>query len=283
MLRRSYIIGNDAGEQLHLVEAGQGPAVLLIHQTPRSWDEFREVIELLAPAAHLVAMDLPGMGASSPEAAPSIENYAAAAARVIEHIDRGPIVVCGHHTGGVVAIELAATRPDLVASLVLSSTPWVDAAAREKRAKKAAIDTVDPASGDRARDLRCQREPYYPQLGGYLDRFVCDALKAIDPATGHRAVGQYRMERAAPQIDCDVLLVEHGQDPFARDHTVELARALPKAVVRKIANGWIPLEATAPQFAAILRDWLGGDRSAARQASPTFALPPQDQLERTPR
>lgn len=267
-LVRSYIDFRP-DEQLHLVEAGLGPTVLLIHQTPRSWDEFSEVIELLAATARLVAMDLPGMGASTaPKAPASIEGYAAAAAHVVEHVGRGPMIICGHHTGGVVAMELAATRPELVESLVLSSTPWVDAAAREERAKKVSVDTLEPGSENRAAALREQRAPYYPSQGGYLDRFVCDALKVIDPAAGHRAVDRYEMERAAPRVKCDVLLVEHGLDPFARDHTADLAKALPHASVRKIAEGRIPLEATASQFAAIIADWVRA-RQAPRSSAPS--------------
>ncbi len=34
--------------QLHYAEQGRGPVILLLHQTPRSWDEFRELIPLLA-------------------------------------------------------------------------------------------------------------------------------------------------------------------------------------------------------------------------------------------
>jgi pimeloyl-ACP methyl ester carboxylesterase len=255
-MRRTYI-SDGSGGQIHLAETGRGPAALLIHQTPRSWDEFREVMELLSPVAHMVAMDLPGMGATSaPAGSATIECYAAAAARVIEYLGRGPVTVCGHHTGGVVAIELASSRADLVASLVLSSTPWIDAAAREKRSTKVSIDVVEPGCQDRAGRLREQRVPYYPLHGDSLDRFVCDALKVLDPGTGHRAVGMYRMENAAPRIRCPVLLVEHGQDPFARDNVDKLIQAFPRAQVGRIAAGMVPLEATAAEFAAILGDWL---------------------------
>ena len=34
--------------QLHYVEAGNGVPILLLHQTPRSFDEFAEVLPLLA-------------------------------------------------------------------------------------------------------------------------------------------------------------------------------------------------------------------------------------------
>ena len=126
MIRRTYI-SNQVGGQIHIAEAGSGPTVLFLHQTPRSWDEFREVMHILKGNLRLIAMDLPGMGASdSIGTNPCIETYADAAECVAQWSAATPLIICGHHTGGVVAIELAARRPDLVTSLILSSTPWMD-------------------------------------------------------------------------------------------------------------------------------------------------------------
>ena len=47
--------------------------------------------------------------------------------------------VVGHHTGGVIAIELAARAPERVASLTLSSTPYTDAEFR-RAARRATAD-----------------------------------------------------------------------------------------------------------------------------------------------
>jgi pimeloyl-ACP methyl ester carboxylesterase len=45
--------------------------------------------------------------------------------RVARHIDQrygGPVLVCGHSTGGAIALHLAATRPETVRGLVLADT-----------------------------------------------------------------------------------------------------------------------------------------------------------------
>ena len=58
------------------------PAVLLLHQTPRSWAEYREVLPLLGAAFRAIAMDTAGFGDSDPVAAPaSIEAWAGVAVR----------------------------------------------------------------------------------------------------------------------------------------------------------------------------------------------------------
>ena len=49
--------------QLHYAETGTGPTLLLLHQTPRSWDEFRAVAGLI-DGYRIVMPDLPGYGAS---------------------------------------------------------------------------------------------------------------------------------------------------------------------------------------------------------------------------
>ena len=251
-LRRRYLDGPSG--QIHIAEAGHGPTVLLLHQTPRSWDEFEEVMMILADRLHLLAIDLPGMGSSDPHPeGPSIENYASAAAAVIEQTADGPVAVCGHHTGGVVAVELAARRQGLVKTLVLSSTPWIDEEERARRARKAPIDSMElQPDGSHLVALWEQRAPFYGGRTDRLTRFVRDALRAADPAEGHSAVGRYTMEQAALLIRCPVTIVEHAEDPFARVHTRTLAARLGTDQVEVIAGGRVPLEATAAEFAAVL-------------------------------
>ena len=63
--------------QLHIATAGQGDPIILLHQTPRSWDEYRELIPLLAVEHRVIAMDMYGFGQSAKFAAPqTIEKYA---------------------------------------------------------------------------------------------------------------------------------------------------------------------------------------------------------------
>ena len=260
MIRRRYI-NNGSGGQIHLAETGQGEPILFLHQTPRSWDEFREVLEQLSDDFHCIAMDLPGMGQSSSLGRQaSIENYAAAAVIAIEHLDPGRVTVCGHHTGGVVAIELAASRPDLVTRLILSSTPWIDADARQSRANKSPIDSVTVApDGSHLIDLWQQRQPYYPPSGNFMHRFMRDAIRCENPVDGHLAVGRYEMEKSVPKINCPVLIIEHSDDPFASAHTSSICAAFPNANFKTIPDGKVPLEVTADQFSKIVKDWMRGN------------------------
>lgn len=256
MVRCNYI-DNGQGGQIHFAHSGHGERILLLHQTPRSWDEYRETIDLLAHEFELIAMDLPGMGCSDAMGEIArIEDFAKAAACLIDELG-GPVTVCGHHTGGVVAIELAASRPDLVESLVLSSTPWIDGAERAHRKTKRPIDTAERKSdGTHLQSYWSQRAPYYPEDPTYLDRFMKDALTARDASEGHHAVGDYHMETAVSFIKVPTLIIEHSADPFASKHTPQMRLAFPHAVFRQIKDGGIALEVTANAFAKIFSTWM---------------------------
>src|SRR5882757_9276115 len=107
--------------RIHTAIAGAGFPVLLLHQTPRSWDEYRDVLPLLGRDFRAIAMDTPGFGDSdAPEGDPSIEVWATAAFALLDALGEKEFAVVGHHTGAVIALEMAATAPDRVSALVLS-------------------------------------------------------------------------------------------------------------------------------------------------------------------
>lgn len=54
------------GVRLHYVTAGSGPLVLLVHGFGQSWYEWHQLMPALAAKHTVVAVDLPGLGASEP-------------------------------------------------------------------------------------------------------------------------------------------------------------------------------------------------------------------------
>lgn len=233
-VRMAYV---DTGlGQIHCAEAGTGRPVVLLHQTPQSWDEFREVLPLLAARGHrAIAVDMPGFGNSPRLPAPqTIEQYAQGVGEFLDALALGPVALVGHHTGAAVALELAAVRRD-VRALVLSSCPWTDAEFRAARAGVRGVDDVDRTpDGRHLTALWEGRRPYYPAGDvALLDRFLADALRpGLDPAEGHRACAHYRMEDRAGEVRAPVLLMAGGADPFALPALAPLEAALTAATVR---------------------------------------------------
>jgi pimeloyl-ACP methyl ester carboxylesterase len=105
--------------RLVYAHAGAGPPVLLLHQTPRSWDEFRDVLGRLAAGGYqAIAFDTPGFGASAPlPGEPTIERWAQTIHDGLDALGVASAAVVGHHTGGVVAVELALQQPNRVSAL----------------------------------------------------------------------------------------------------------------------------------------------------------------------
>ena len=137
------------GARLHLVERGQGPALLLVHGLAGQLGHFTYgIVDRLAAEYRVVAVDRPGSGYSlrSAGASAALGAQADVLAALIDKLQLGRPVVAGHSLGGAVALALAQRHPERVAGLALVaplthmvesvsaafkgleiSTPWVRA------------------------------------------------------------------------------------------------------------------------------------------------------------
>jgi pimeloyl-ACP methyl ester carboxylesterase len=262
--------------QIHYRTAGHGRPVLLLHQTPRSSDEFRDVIPLLAREFRVVAMDTIGYGDSyRPARECGIEDYARGAVDLLDALGIGTAAVVGHHTGAVIAMELAAAHPARVERLVLSASPYVDAEDRERRRGRPPIDAVEHHDeGHHLRELWGRRKAFYPKgRPDLLTRFVADALRAAEKMEeGHRACSAYRMEDKVGRIRCPTLLVCGTEDPFSFPRLAVLAEKIPGSRALPIPGGTVAVVDHMPaEFTAAILPFLRestGDEGIAGQARP---------------
>nr|WP_241842318.1 alpha/beta hydrolase [Pseudofrankia sp. BMG5.36] len=239
--------------------------MLLLHQTPRSHDEFREVQPLLATGHRVIAMDMLGFGMSAPLPRPqTIEQLAQGAFALLDALGIASAVLIGHHTGAVVAVEMAASAPGRVDALVLSSSPWTNADYRASHADGPGVDAATVAEdGAHLLELWSLRRPYYPAgRPDLLDRFIRDALApGVDPMEGHRACARYLMEDRIPLVTAPVLLIGAEADPFALPAVAKLQANLVNARsvdVTVIEDGTIPLMEQQPErVAQLVTDFLG--------------------------
>ncbi len=127
MIRRHYVDGRWG--QVHVTSAGEGPVLVLLHQSPLSASQFLPAVPMLAAAGlRVVALDTPGFGASDPPPGPvSIDALAGALPAVLDQIADGPVHLLGHHTGAMIAAALAARCPERLDSLILNGVPLFDA------------------------------------------------------------------------------------------------------------------------------------------------------------
>ena len=267
--------------QLHYAEQGQGPVVLLLHQTPRSWDEFRELIPLLTSNFRVLAMDMVGFGASASLPAPqTIEAFAQSAWELLDALGIDRATMLGHHTGAAVALEMAAGDSGRLDAVVLSSCPWVDAQYHAGHTGAGGVDRAERTpDGVHLQALWNLRRPYYPEpVTDLLDRFLRDALAfGVDPAEGHRACARYRMEDRIGDVSVPVLLVGAAADPFSMPNLPKVRDHLTGAAVVAevvIEEGTVALiERQAPRVAAAVRDFLATNVSDAKRVRCRSARP----------
>jgi pimeloyl-ACP methyl ester carboxylesterase len=122
-IRHRHVAAN--GARFHVVEAGTGPLVLLLHGFPESWEAWRYALPGLADAGfRAVAMDLRGYGGSdkTPRGYDPA-TLSADVAGVIRTLGSRDAVLVGHGWGGYVAWATAALRPDCVRALCAVAAP----------------------------------------------------------------------------------------------------------------------------------------------------------------
>jgi pimeloyl-ACP methyl ester carboxylesterase len=258
-IRRGYA---DTPEgQIHYAMAGQGKPLLLLHQTPRSWDEYRDVLPILGQKYRAIAMDSIGFGDSYRlKGEASIEIFARGVIELLDALSIRRASIVGHHTGGVIAVEVAAAYPDRVEKLILSSTPYVDAEDRERRKTRPPIDEVEEKpDGSHLAELWQRRMPFYPKSRpDLLRRFVLDALKVWDDVeAGHRAVNKYRMEERVRLIKAPTLVLAGTDDPFSYPRMKPLSEHILGSRTAEIKGGMVPMVDQMPEeFAKVVLDFL---------------------------
>jgi haloacetate dehalogenase len=123
------------GTELHGVQGGAGPPVLLLHGFPQTHAAWHRVAPRLAERCTVVAVDLPGYGDSpGPEPDPAHTAYtkratADALVRAMAGLGFERFAVAGHDRGARVGYRMALDHPERVTRLaVLDVAPTLETA-----------------------------------------------------------------------------------------------------------------------------------------------------------
>jgi pimeloyl-ACP methyl ester carboxylesterase len=248
---------------VHYVDMGtsDGPPVVLLHQTPRSVDEFAEVIPILAAENRVLAVDNPGYGCSDiPPRQPTVEEYADTIVALLDHLDIQKAHLVGHHTGAILAVDIAARHPDRVAKLALSGPHYMDEEMREMLHKISVQWTVQP-DGSHIMEK-------WEKFSGWVDdpmvvhRVVTDLLRAGETSEyGHFACADYRMEDTLPLVKAPALLIVGDNDPFAsHPKNAVFADTIPETETVVLEGGiFLPTESPEPFAEAVLEYLRAGE------------------------
>jgi pimeloyl-ACP methyl ester carboxylesterase len=165
------------GTRLRYFVGGEGPPLALVHGFAGAATNFAALAPLLVEHHRLVIPDLPGHGRSTAlAAAPNLAGYADRVAAVLEQEGAVPAAVVGHSMGGVVALRLAARRPELVRALVLAAAAGLSTSTRSSEAFLAAVSLLQPGRRAARWQHRIARSPRLKSL-------TFDAWSTSDGAT----------------------------------------------------------------------------------------------------
>lgn len=107
---------------VHARIGGEGPAVLLLHGWPGSWASWAKVMAALAQHHRVIAIDLPGFGASTPLASGEKMPVAARIRAAMHALGHQRLAIVSHDMGAPVAFAYAATDPQSVSHWIAMDT-----------------------------------------------------------------------------------------------------------------------------------------------------------------
>lgn len=115
------------GTQLHYVQGGKGPTLVLLPGWPETWWEFHKIMPTLAAHYHVIAIDLRGMGGSSkPQSGYDKKTMAEDIYQLVHRLGYDKVDIAGHDIGSMVAFSFAANHPEATLKLALLDIPHPD-------------------------------------------------------------------------------------------------------------------------------------------------------------
>ena len=253
--RRGYV--DTSWGQIHYRERGTGEPVLLLHQTPSSSSMWERVMHTFPDGYRLVAPDTPGFGCSDAPAVPDASGLAWYAEQVVAVMDRLGIErasLVGHHTGAMIATELAAASPDRVDKLVLIGMLafrttlqrhwWLNQVKRWQ--PDARGEFLETSALPFLRSVITRDDPKQ-----FLDSLVSYLQAGPNYWWAYDAVFAYDTLARAPNVEAPtLLLVGDAEVPDMIAMTADLERVITRSRFQALVGGTTEIAMEEPQLVA---------------------------------
>ncbi len=200
---------------------GRGLPVVLLHESSCGKDVFDAQLRSGLGRAHrLIALDLPGHGASSdafdPERTYSLPGYADTVLEVLEVLGIDQVAAVGWSLGGHVALELMASFPGLVGVMISGAMPI----GHDLSALRQAVRPLGAFAGQRTLTEDEVVSFARAAVGGPPDPAVVDAIRRADGCArslmlNSLIAGDYADERLLVEgLQTPVAIVNGADDPL---------------------------------------------------------------------
>ena len=216
--KRGYATGPFG--QVHFQDTETGTPLVLCHQAPMSSRQFDSVYGLLSRSGiRAIGIDMPGFGNSDPtDFVPRVEDYAHVVPAVLDHLGLESAVLLGHHTGAMVATEVALQFVSRVTALILNGPLPLSAKEREEGLEY--VETNEKgfapgADGERLLNMYKTRMSAANENTRWdlTGRYIAESLIGYGPFWyGHHAAFQYDHAATLPLIKHPTLILTNTGD-----------------------------------------------------------------------
>lgn len=259
-MKRAYV---DIPEgQVHYRTMGSGEPLLLLHESPTSSVTYSRVMPLLAERFRVVAMDTMGYGNSDAlSRGAEIPDYGRSIVHFLEALSIEKTTIVGHHTGSVLAVEVATTRPERVLKLVLSGLAVPTDPQTAQDLSKSAMYTYQGMDEDGSFVVRrwlayramclpgAKPQTWYPA-------FTAAMLPAERVFDGHQAAFRYDILPRLPLIASPTLLVKGTRDMVLGDFE-KMRSLIPHVTTRVVEDAGVFFALEMPEvFARIVLEFV---------------------------
>ena len=248
---RNYTVSVGKDHWLNVVEAGQGPTVLLVHGGAGSWANFTHQVRDLSRTHRIVAPDLRGHG-SSPWPGPSdADDFYRDLVALVSGLDLPPrFALVGHSFGGYLSTRFAADHPERVSRLALLNTSG-------DLPRGLTYRFLETFSG--GADLMREKFPWMVNTGS-----------AVATCLMRRTLKQWDCWDLYPRIQAPTLVVLGTFDPLIPlRRGREMARRIPGARLEILpVGGHVSMAESPEQVTAWLRQLLEGELAPRERSLP---------------
>ncbi len=217
---------------LHIESGGQkdGPALLLLHGVTRQIADLAPIIDRLPKSIGWIAVDFPGHGKSTASIGDyRVNDYTTHIGQLLESLNRKPLIVFGHSLGAMVAAQVAAVFPTLVAAAILEDPPFSTMGAKIKEStfylqfqgvrdllwslpdsptlfkKLRELPVCRASDGVQVKFCEVRDDASLQTYANYLSQVD---PRVLDPIVSAEWLDGYDLEQVAEQIRCPTLLLQ---------------------------------------------------------------------------